>query len=90
MSGSEQLAEKSLNFGEIRDTQSLRRTELVPFHVGQRLAVPGEEHADHFAAARGCGLTCGQPVSDIVADLDLIRWTNGIRHGASLMILETI
>jgi hypothetical protein len=40
---------EALSFGEVRDLESPRRAEIVPFDVSQSLAIMGIEYAKHFA-----------------------------------------
>lgn len=86
--GGDLFREKGLVFGEIRDIQSLRQTEIVPFDIRQGLPVLGIEQAKHFAPDPVHGVAGAQLESDTVADLDFVKWTTGIRHGASRMILS--
>src|SRR5665213_1036587 len=74
---------EALDFGQVCDVESPRRTELVPFDIGHCFAVLGVEHGNHFAPDAVRGAARAQPVRDTVANLDFFNWSTGIRHGAS-------
>ena len=74
---------ETLNLGKAFDVETLRRPELIPYHVGHRVAVPGVEQADYLALGLRDEFPDAEPVGDGITDLNCLGWIRRFGHGVS-------